>query len=313
MQIESLKNLDPSKHVVFVGGATATGKTDLGVQIARQYGGAVISADSRQVYLEMDIGTAKAVAREPMPESTDGLWEIPVDYEGVDHYLIDIVRPDERYTTFDFKEHAYELISRLQSAGKLPVVVGGTGLYLEALIKNYEITGDRCEDVEIKKELEARIAEEGPRKLWEELNEVDPEAASQIHHNNPRYIIRALELYRLTGKAKGESAKQSTPPFEPVMIGINYPREHVYERVELRIDQQFEQGIIEETKALYEKYDADLPALTSLGYKEIKQYLDGELSLEECKDLFKQNTRRFSKRQMTWFRRYEDMIWIDPK
>lgn len=303
-------NPDPKTDVVFIGGPTATGKTSLGVQIAASHNGAVISADSRQIYIGMDIGTAKAAPRENPPKNTENLWEIPYKYEGIDHYLMDIVYPDERYTLFDLKTHAYELIKRLQSKGILPVVVGGTGLYIDALIKNYELKADKAEDLEVKRGLEARIKQEGSQKLWEELNEIDPEAAAEIHPNNPRYIVRALELYKVTGKAKSENTTTGEPPFNPIIVGIEYPREVVYKRVEDRIDIQFEQGIIEETKSLLEKYDPELPSMSSLGYKEIKMYLDGELSLDEAKDLFKQKTRNFAKRQITWFKRYKDMIWI---
>ncbi len=311
MQNLNLK-LDPKNDVVFIGGSTATGKTSLGVQLAKEHNGAVISADSRQIYIGMDIGTAKAAPRLEIPDTTEGLWAIPYKYDGVDHYLMDIVYPNERYTLFDFKTHAYELIKRLQSENILPIVVGGTGLYLDALIANYELKADKAEDLEVKRALEARIKEEGSQKLWQELNEIDPDAAGEIHPNNPRYIVRALELYKVTGKTKSENTKTGKPPFNPVLIGISYPREVIYQRVEDRIDIMMQQGLIEETKELLSKYDPELPSMSSLGYKEIKMYLDNELSLEEATDLFKQKTRNFAKRQITWFKRYEDMTWISP-
>lgn len=298
-------NLDPKKHVVFVVGPTATGKTDWGVEIAKQNNGAVISADSRQIYLEMDIGTAKPVFRKPLPTTTKDIYKLPIKYEGVDHYLFDVVYPNERYTLFDFKTQAKELIKSLSAQNTQPIVVGGTGLYIDALIKNYELTATLPEDLVLKANIQKQLDEKGSQVLWQKLNEVDPEAAAKIHPNNPHYLIRALELYELTGKTKADITKYSKPTFEPVILMTEFDRQEIYDRVEKRIDIQFEQGLIQETEELFKKYDPDLPSMTSLGYKEIKKYLDGEYNLDECKKEFKKKTRHFAKRQMTWFKRYQ--------
>jgi len=292
---------DPSKHVLFIVGATATGKTDLGVEYAKKHNGAVISADSRQIYIGMDIGTAKAAVREGEPSG----WDDPVKYEGIDHYFLDIVYPNERYTVFDFKEQAYELIEKLREQGVPPIVVGGTGLYIDALVKNYDIEAETKENLKVRAKLQKEYEKKGSQKMWNKLKKIDPESAEQIHPNNWRYISRALEIYEVTGKPKSAAATKNNPPFEPYLMTIQYPRKVLYERIEQRIDMQIKEGLVEEARELFEKYDADLPALTSLGYLEIKKYLDGEMSLEEAVDEFKKNTRHFAKRQIGWFRRYD--------
>jgi len=309
------------KKVTFVIGPTATGKTDLGIQIAKQNNGSIISADSRQMYLDMTIGTAKPAIRPGFEkinsekQDTTDLWQKPFQIEGVDHYLFDIAYPDERYTLFDFKEQAYNLIEKLDN----PVVVGGTGLYVDSLINNYQLdTKNERESKQVRDELEAEYQQhvqnscesEARQSMWDKLNEIDAQTASEVHPNNWRYISRALELYILTGKAKSEIAKKTPPPFEFELIGIEYPREKLYERIEMRIDMQMDQGLLEETKALLEKYDNNLPPLSSLGYLELKNYLEGQTSLEEAIKDFKQNTRHFAKRQIGWFRRYKNMKWI---
>lgn len=291
------------KSVLFIGGPTATGKTDLAIKMAHKYNGSVISADSRQVYLEMDIGTAKESTRRPIPESTKSLYKSPINIEGIDHYMIDIIRPDERFTLFDFKSQAYELIKEIQNQNKLPIVAGGTGLYIDALIKNYQLEADKPEDPRLKAKLETRL-EEGSESLWEELNKLDPAYAKEIHPNNGYYLVRALETIHLTGKSKPQIAKTARPPFDPIIHIIEMPRDQIYKRVEDRIDKQFEMGIIEETKNLIEKYDENCPALTSLGYHQIAKYLRGEFTLDECKTEFKKLTRHYAKRQITWFKRY---------
>jgi len=318
------------KKVTFIIGPTATGKTDLGIQIAKQLNGSIISADSRQMYIDMTIGTAKPLTRASFSQisaarqATKDLWQTPIQLEGVDHYLFDIAYPDERYTMFDFKEQASRLIEKLDH----PIVVGGTGLYVDSLINNYtlktqkntfEQNPEKAQELnEIRSEIEEEYrqhvqnsCESRARQImWDKLNEIDPKTAKETHPNNWRYVSRALELFRLTGESKKTVAQKTPPPFEVELIGIEYPREKLYERIELRIDMQMEQGLLEETKKLFEKYPADTRSLSSLGYLELKKHLDGELSLEEAVYLFKKNTRHFAKRQISWFRRYKNLKWI---
>jgi len=321
------------KKVTFVIGPTATGKTDLGIKIAKQLGGSIISADSRQMYIDMTIGTAKPLTREGFDQidipkkNTQDLWQTPVQLEGIDHYLFDIAYPDERYTMFDFKEQASQLIEKLDH----PIVVGGTGLYVDSLINNYtlktqeESRQDNLENSQAAIQIRASLEEEyrqhvqksceseARQIMWDKLNEIDPETAQETHPNNWRYVSRALELFELTGESKKTVAQKTPPPFEVELIGIEYPREKLYERIEMRIDMQMEAGLLEETRQLFEKYPSDTRSLSSLGYLELKKHLDGELSLEEAVSLFKKNTRHFAKRQISWFRRYKNMKWIPYK
>jgi tRNA dimethylallyltransferase len=313
---EAFREYDPNKHVLFIIGPTASGKTDLGIEIATQYNKAVISADSRQIYLDMDIGTAKAGIRPNKPENAQDLWQQPIQVEDIDHYMVDILKPDQRYTAFDFKKQAYDLIQKLGN----PIIVGGTGLYIDVLLHNYELQAQgENESQEIRSRLVKKFEEivqkscesDAKQKMWEKLQEVDPDTASEIHPNNWRYVCRALELYELTGESKTKVATKRKPPFEPYIVGIHWDRAKLYERIELRIDMQMDEGLLQETKHLLDKYDHNLPALTSLGYLELKDHLEGNTDLDEAVRIFKQNTRRFAKRQIGWFRRYKDMKWIN--
>ncbi len=288
---------NPAKDVVFVVGPTATGKTDLAIKIAQQHNGSVISADSRQIYFEMDIGTAKAAVRRPI-EPVD--YTEPIQIEGIDHYLIDIAFPDQRYTLFEFKTQAEALIQQLQKEGKLPIVAGGTGLYADSLINNYQM---EPEDHELREELEKLDGQT----LWEKLNEVDPESAESLHPNDQRRVLRKLEIAMIAGEKLERSRK---PDFNPIILEPKYERQDLYEKIEKRIDWMVEQGLVEETENLLEKYDENLPALSSLGYKEIGEYLKGERSLDEALYEFKKHTRHFAKRQISWFRRYKNKILV---
>lgn len=313
---EALKDYHPAKHTLFIIGPTASGKTGLGIELAKKHQKAVISADSRQIYLDMDIGTAKPGIRLNPPANTQDLWQKPIQVDGIDHYCVDIIKPSERYTAFDFKQQAYDLIQKLDN----PIIVGGTGLYVDILLHNYALQAQgQNESDEIRSRLVKEFEEivqnscetEAKQQMWEKLKKVDPESAAEIHPNNWRYVCRALELYELTGESKTTVATKQKPPFEPYIVGIHWDRAKLYERIELRIDMQMDEGLLQETKDLLAKYDHDLPALTSLGYLELKEHLEGNTSLEEAVAMFKQNTRRFAKRQIGWFRRYADCKWIE--
>lgn len=301
--------------VFFIGGATASGKTDLSLKLARELDGEIISADSRQIYIGMDIGTAKVVKRENPPKNTDNLYLEPIEFEGVNHYMIDIVYPTERFSLFDFKEKAYELIELITSRGKTPIVVGGTGLYLDALMKNYQLDESiKSEDLELRKNLELEFEQlkndlgEEKAKLatYQKLEKINPEGALKLHYSNIYSVLRELEFSTINGgKSKADSAKMSDPPFNFELILTDIDRKELYKRIEERIDQQIEEGLIEETERLINQYGIGLPALTSLGYKEIAEYLQGVRTLEDAVVEFKKKTRNYAKRQLTWFRRYK--------
>lgn len=307
-----------STKVIIIGGATASGKTSLSLELARKYNGEIISADSRQVYIGMDIGTAKVAPRPEIPASTKDLYLQPFDYKGIPHYLIDVVFPNQRYTLFDFKNQAYTLIADIKSRGKTPIIVGGTGLYLDAIMKNYQLSADvESQNPEIKTELEKKYQsylaqfgeDEAKKRMYQILEQEDPDSAATIPPNNIYFVLRALEFTLSNpGESKFKSAQTAIPPFEYELILTDIPREELYKRIEDRIDEQVQQGLIEETQTLINQYGLNLPALTSLGYKEIASYLAKETTLEDALKLFKQKTRNYAKRQLTWFRRYKSKV-----
>jgi tRNA dimethylallyltransferase len=298
------------KKVIFIGGATASGKTDISIKMAKKYDGEIISADSRQIYIGMDIGTAKVVMRQDF--NTNNFVNTPIYFEGIAHYLIDIVYPNERYTLFDFKRDAYSLIDDILARGKTPIVVGGTGLYIDCLMNNYEIVNSVNEDADLKSELEVEAKEMGKLYMWEKLQKLDSYSAAKIHFNNTYAVIRAIEFAILNnGEAKIQKNKKSNPPFEFELYLTNVERAELYKRIGARIDQQILMGLIEETKYLIEKYGTDLHAISSIGYREIASYLNYECSLEEAVSKFKQHTRNYAKRQLTWFRKYKDAKYIN--
>jgi tRNA dimethylallyltransferase len=291
-------------------GPTASGKTDLGIELAKQHDGEVISVDSRQIYLGMDIGTAKAAKRpnvDPFDQSLDTteLWREPVMVEGVPHYLLDILRPDQRYTAFDFKRQAETLIAGMVSRGKMPILVGGTGLYFNALLFDYEAASTPSFDPELKANLHQRYLAGEAEILAEELRKLDPVSAAKIHPNNPHHLLRALEYALVVGKPKSETvARAAEPRYDVAFYAKELSREVLYERINLRVDLMLEAGLVEETKKLLEHYALGSGPLSSIGYAEISDYLAGKTTLAEAAELIKQKTRNYAKRQMTWFRQY---------
>jgi tRNA dimethylallyltransferase len=284
------KNLPP---VLVILGATASGKTDLSIKIAKKYNGEVISTDSRQIYKYMDIATAK-ITKEEM--------------QGVPHYMLDIVEPDEVFTLAEFVDMAREYIKDIHRRKKLPILIGGTGLYIRAICENYDIP--RIEPNEsLRKELQKQALEKGNESIYKILQNLDPESAAKIHPNNLRYVIRAIEIAK-AGKKKSE-IHLNPPLYNILKFGIYWPREKLYERINKRAAKQVENGLIEETKKLLEKgYDTSLPSMTSLGYPEMITYIKGEKSLEEALKLLQKNTRNYAKRQITWFRKESGVIWL---
>lgn len=279
------------KPLLVLLGPTASGKTALSLELAKEFGGEIISADSRQVYIGMDIGTDK------IPEEKR---------EGIPHFLLNIVNPDERFTVADFKKLAEEKIEEILQRGHLPILVGGTGLYIRAITENFSFPK---EDPVLREKLNEELARQGVDLLYEKLKKLDPENAAKIHPKNGRYIVRALEIFYTTGMPK--KALREAPKWKILQIGLRPPLESLFERIHARVNSQIERGLIDETKVLLAKgYSKNLPSMNSLGYNEMIQYLEGNLSLEDAAQLLKKNTCAFAKRQMTWFKKDTDVIWI---
>ena len=286
------------EKVIVICGPTASGKTALSIELAKKINGEIVSCDSMQIYKEMNIGTAK-----PTKEET----------QGIKHYMIDIISPDERYSVADYKKQAKESIKEILSKGKVPIVVGGTGLYVDSLI--YEIDYPEIEfDEKYREELEQEVEERGLEALYEKAKEIDEEAIKKISLNDKKRILRILEIYHATGKNKTEQEKESrkTPvEFDYKVFALNMDREKLYERINKRVDLMIENGLIEEVENIYKKYNKFPTAMQGLGYKEVVQYLEKRLTKEEMIEKIKQETRKFAKRQLTWFRKNKETIWLN--
>ncbi len=286
-----------TKKAIVVVGPTASGKTALGVYIAKKFNGEVISADSMQIYKGMSISTAK-----PSPDET----------EGIPHHLIDFVPITEKYSVSDYCADAKTVFDDITSRGKLPVIVGGTGLYVDSFLTNTKFI-DTAFSEEIRQQLQAECDEKGLAEMYRQLQAIDPEACDKIHPNNKVRVLRALEVYRASGKTITEQTSLSRvegSDIEPLYIGITYKdRDKLYDRINRRVDIMIENGLIAEAKDVFSK-DYSVTAFNSIGCKEIKPYLDGEKSLEECLETLKQSTRHYAKRQLTWFRRNDKINWL---
>ena len=284
--------------VVVIVGPTASGKTSLGIELAKKINGEIVSCDSMQIYKDMTIGTAK-----PSLEEQDG----------IKHYLIDFIQPDQRYTVSEYRKDAKGAIKEILSNGKMPIIVGGTGLYMESLI--YEIEYPEIKtDENYRKELEGIAIQNGLDELYEMACKIDSKAMEKISKNDQKRILRVLEIYHDTGKTKTEleiESRQGEIPYEYHLFGIKMPREILYERIDKRVDIMVNNGLIEEVKALFEKYSNFPTAMQGIGYKEIKQFLDGQISKEDAIENIKKESRHYAKRQMTWFRKYKELMWLD--
>lgn len=296
--MSSLKNTDiPGNLVLVISGPTGIGKTALAMELAKHLPVEIVSADSRQIYRYMDIGTAK-----PSPEMR----------QQVPHHFIDILDPDEDYSAGKFGKEAREVIQEIFQRKKYPLVVGGSGLYIRALLQGF--FQEDVKDVSLRHQLEARLKEEGAMTLFHELQKVDPIAAARTHPNNPRRVIRALEVYYATGIPISQLQKnQPDPaPFPWEHLVLTMPRPQLYKQINQRVEEMFDMGLVEEVKRLLEMgYPPSLNALNSVGYKEVIAYLNKEMDLFTCKELVKRNTRRFAKRQFTWFRGQQDVRWLE--
>lgn len=287
------------KPLIILTGPTAVGKTELSIALAKSIGGEIISADSMQVYKFMDIGTAKIR---------------PNEMQGVPHHLIDILEPDVAFNVAMFKELAKAAVEEIYSRGHIPIVVGGTGFYIQALLYDIDFS-EEDSNVSIRKELEDIVGEKGAEYLHELLREVDPESAEQIHANNVKRVIRALEYYRMHGEkisVHNAAERRKKSPYDFLYFVLTNDRKVLYDRIEKRIDKMIEEGLISEVDNLLKKgYDNSLVSMQGLGYKELIPYLKEECSLEEAIYILKRDTRHFAKRQLTWFRRERDVRWLD--
>lgn len=288
--------------MIILTGPTAVGKTELSIRLAKEIGGEIISADSMQVYRGMDIGTAK-ITKEEM--------------QGVRHHLIDCLNPDEEFNVAVFQEMAKEAALDIISRGKVPVLTGGTAFYIQALLYGIDFNEEEHDDSYRNAMYEIGIDEEGKKKLHAMLCEVDAEYADTVHYNNMKRVVRALEYHHFTGRKFSEYNEQQRlkeAEYDFCYFVLNDERAHLYERINKRVDIMMENGLLEEVKALKAKgYSDDLVSMQGVGYKEIIQYLNGAISLEESVELIKKNTRHFAKRQLTWFRKEDDVIWVDKQ
>lgn len=287
-----------SKVVVIVG-PTASGKTALSIELAKKINGEIVSADSMQIYKDMNIGTAKVTKEEA---------------QNIKHYLIDCVSPEKRYTVSDFKKDSEIAIQEILSKNKIPIIVGGTGLYVNSLIYGIEYQ-DMKYDEKYRNELMKKAeTTEGLKELYEKAIEIDPEAMKKISENDKKRIVRILEIYKATGKTKTEQeilSKQTKIKYDFKIFGIAYDREKLYNRINQRVDIMIEQGLEDEVRNLILKYSKFPTAMQGLGYKEVVQYFDGKLTREEMIEKIKQESRRYAKRQLTWFKRNENIIWLN--
>lgn len=285
--------------VIVIAGPTASGKTALSIELAKKLNGEIISADSMQVYKDMNIGTAKITEEEA---------------QGIKHHLIDIISPDERYTVSNFKNDSEKIILDILARGKFPIVVGGTGLYIDSLI--YGIEYQEMEFDEKYREELMKIAEteEGLDILYKRAQEIDEEAMKKISRNDKKRIVRVLEIFKATGKNKTEQERLSRingVKYDYRVFAISRERDILYDRINRRVDIMIEQGLVEEVENIYKKYSKFPTAMQGLGYKEVVGYLNGNYTKQEMIELIKKETRNYAKRQLTWFRKNKDIIWLD--
>ncbi|MGC4019838.1 MAG: tRNA (adenosine(37)-N6)-dimethylallyltransferase MiaA [Muricomes sp.] len=289
------------KPLIILTGPTAAGKTKASIGLARLVGGEIISADSMQVYRHMDIGSAKI---------------LPEEMEVIPHHLIDVLEPEEEFHVVRFQQMAKEAMKEIYDKGKIPIVVGGTGFYIQALLYDIDFTENE-RDAEYRQSLENLAQEKGAEYLHEMLKEVDAKSAETIHANNIKRVIRALEFYKETGKRISEHNKEERQKESPYCFAyfvLHDERANLYERIDRRVEQMIEDGLVDEVRSLKKRgCTRDMVSMQGLGYKEILAYLEGEMSLEEAVYMIKRDTRHFAKRQITWFKREPDVIWLNKK
>ena len=286
--------------VVAVGGPTASGKTAFSVQLAKRLGGEIVCADSMQIYKGLDVGTAKATKEE---------------MQGVPHHLMDFLPPEETFSVADFVEAANREVKAIAARGKLPILVGGTGLYIESFLNGVRFAEQKA-DPALREKLEREAVALGTKAMHQKLAAVDPDYAATVHPNNVGRVVRALELYYATGKTMSRQRAESlpaTPPFDSLVFCLApADRAQLYRRIDLRVDHMLEAGILEEAKLVFENRDRYRTAAQAIGYKEFFPYFEGTAELAACADRLKQASRNYAKRQLTWFRRMKNVVWLDP-
>lgn len=280
------------KPLIAILGPTASGKSEMAIKLAKIFNGEIISADSRQIYKKMDIGTNKTI-----------------NFNGIPHYMINIVKPDQIFTAGEYKKRAIKIIKNIQKRNKIPFLVGGTGLYISSIVDNFNIP-EAKPDKKLRAKIEAEIKKYGLKKVYQKLIKLDPEAKKFIEPENPRRIIRALEVCLITGKPFSELRKKGEPIFNTLQIGIKVPKQILYKKINQRVDEMIKYGLIKEVKNLAQKYSFKLPSMSSIGYKQIGMYLKKEIDLKRSIELIKRDTRRYTRKQMSWFSRDKTIKWI---
>jgi len=285
------------QKVIAIVGPTAVGKTRLSIEVAKKFGGEIISGDSMQVYKGMDIGTAK-IKKEEMA--------------GIPHHMIDIKSPNEDFSVADFQYYVQKYIEEISARNHIPIIVGGSGLYIQAVLQNYNFSKEKRDDA-LTKRLEDEMKQKGIEPLFDRLKTIDPNQAEKIHPNNFRRVLRALEIFEKTGLTMTEYQKQraSSSPYESLLIGLEMDRELLYKRINQRVDGMVREGLLEEVKGLIEKGYENYQSMKAIGYKELIPYFTGEVPLETSIELLKRNSRRYAKRQYTWFKNKMDVNWYE--
>ena len=284
--------------VIVICGPTASGKTALSIELAKQINGEIVSCDSMQIYKDMNIGTAKPTTEE---------------MQGIKHYLIGYVSPEERYSVADYKKDAKKAIKEIIEKDKMPIIVGGTGLYIDSLIYEIEYQDIKF-DEKYREKLEEEVNQKGLEELYKRAKEIDEKAIEKISPNDKKRILRILEIYHATGKNKTQQeieSRKKEVEYDYKVYALNWDREKLYERINKRVDLMIEQGLINEVKEILKKYNNFPTAMQGLGYKEVVDYLNGVLTKEEMIEKIKMETRRYAKRQLTWFRKIENIQWLD--
>ena len=284
--------------VIVLCGPTASGKTSLSIELAKRINGKIISCDSMQIYKDMDIGTAKPTEQEK---------------QGIKHYLLDFLSPEVRYSVADYKKDAEKAIEEILKKRKVPIIVGGTGLYINSLIYNIEYKDSKI-DIDYRNKLEKMVVEKGLENLYEMAQKIDPEAMKNISHNDKKRIMRVLEIYNETGKTKTElemESRKNEPKYNYIVFALDMDRDKLYERINKRVDIMLKNGLIHEVEKLINTYKIMPTAMQGLGYKEVVEYLKGNCTEEEMVEKIKMETRRYAKRQLTWFRKNKETIWLN--
>ena len=282
------------ENLLIITGPTGIGKTEISLKLANKYKGEIISSDSMQIYKKLDIGTAK----------------VDLDKTDIPHHMVDILEAHENFSVADFKFKAKEIISDINRRGGLPILVGGTGLYINSIVYNLDFTETKA-DYEYREELRKILEEKGSEFLYNKLFNLNKDMAAKIHPNNGQRIIRALEILK-SGNEKENNFRQENEDYNLIFIGLNMDRERLYERINSRVDKMIELGLVDEVRSLLDKgLDKNSQSLKAIGYKEVISYLDGEIDFDEMVDLIKKNSRHYAKRQLTWFRRDDRIKWFD--